>query len=63
MKKPEPETCPNCGAVRSDEEVKLAKTRGNLVCPECSRDGCFTCMPAGRNCICPECEEGASEEP
>jgi hypothetical protein len=33
------------------------QTRGPLVCPECGRQGCFECMPAGRSCICPECEE------
>lgn len=28
-----------------------------LTCPECDRVGCPDCMPAGRGCMCPECEE------
>lgn len=28
-----------------------------LACPECGRDGCEECMPMGRGCLCPECEE------
>lgn len=28
-----------------------------LQCPECYRDGCEACMPNGRGCICPECED------
>lgn len=27
-----------------------------LACPECSRDGCDECMPLGRGCRCPDCE-------
>jgi hypothetical protein len=41
--------CPNCGCDCTGDE---------LVCPECGRDGCSECMPAGRGCVCPECEEG-----
>lgn len=28
-----------------------------LNCPECYRDGCEECMPFGRGCRCPECED------
>lgn len=28
-----------------------------LVCPGCSREGCGECMPAGRGCRCPECDD------
>jgi hypothetical protein len=28
-----------------------------LHCPTCGRVGCPECMPAGRGCECPECEE------
>lgn len=28
-----------------------------LKCPGCSRLGCHNCMPMGRGCICPECED------
>ena len=48
---PEPETCPHCGAPMGVDD-KL------LFCPRCSREGCLECMPCGRNCTCPECEEG-----
>lgn len=27
-----------------------------LTCPTCGREGCGECMPAGRGCECPECE-------
>ncbi len=29
-----------------------------LECPTCHRQGCKDCMPSGRGCKCPECEEG-----
>ena len=41
------EECPYCG--EAVNEI--------LCCPECGRDGCWNCMPAGKGCICPECEE------
>lgn len=50
--------CPFCGVKRSDEEMGLAAKHGHLQCPSCSRDGCFECMPSGRGCACPECEQG-----
>jgi len=27
-----------------------------LECPECCKEGCDECMPAGRGCACPDCE-------
>lgn len=56
--KPESEGCPFCG------ETRGALPDGTfLECPECGRDGCDKCMPAGRGCACPECEDGEGEEP
>jgi hypothetical protein len=26
-------------------------------CPECGDPGCDECMPSGRGCLCPSCEE------
>jgi hypothetical protein len=47
--------CPTCG--EPVEEKYLFE------CPDCYRAGCPECMPAGNNCICPECEEkGMSDE-
>jgi hypothetical protein len=31
-----------------------------LTCPTCEKEGCDECMPAGRGCECPECEESDS---
>lgn len=42
-------SCPYCG---NEEEMERIFT-----CPRCGREGCWKCMPAGRGCICPECEE------
>jgi hypothetical protein len=46
--------CDYCGR----ENVK---PQDRLECSKCNRPGCCTeeggCMPAGRNCTCPECEE------
>lgn len=39
--------CPNCGK----------PTDIIYECPECLREGCDSCMPAGSNTTCPECEE------
>lgn len=47
-------TCPYCGAKVRRNEM--------MVCPGCSRDGCPECMPAGRGCECPECEEGSDDD-
>jgi hypothetical protein len=42
-------TCSYCGALMAPDDPRL-------ICPECGRDGCAECIPAGRGCICPECE-------
>lgn len=54
----EPLKCPYCGS-----EVK--EQQALTECPECGRDGCIEkadgtpgCMPGGRNCLCPQCEDG-----
>ena len=31
-----------------------------LECPSCGKVGCDECMPAGRGCPCPDCEQGAN---
>lgn len=46
---PEPETCPYCGTTMATDEKVLS-------CPWCLREGCNNCMPAGRGCLCPNCE-------
>lgn len=46
------EECSHCGELCSpvpDGHV--------LNCPKCLRNGCDACMPAGRGCLCPECED------
>ncbi len=52
-----PVVCEHCGTPKDQEELDLEKTFGQLMCPSCERNGCFECMPSGRNCPCPECEE------
>lgn len=32
-----------------------------LECPLCLRPGCPDCIPSGRYCLCPECEEARDE--
>jgi len=32
-----------------------------LICPLCAREGCEECMPCGRGCMCPECEDAERE--
>jgi hypothetical protein len=57
--------CDHCGARHEDLLDDLADEIGatygaivpGYVCPRCGRDGCPNCMPGGRNCLCPECEE------
>jgi len=56
----EGETCPHCGAVQHQSEAD--KENGDppgylLTCPQCYREGCEECMPSGRGCICPDCED------
>ena len=48
------ESCPYCGERVLTKEV--------IDCPECGRWGCPECMPAGRGCICPDCEDKQEEE-
>ena len=52
--------CGHCNNVAGDvkDENNLPY---RLQCPTCYRDGCETCMPAGRGCECPECEEGDND--
>ena len=45
------EECPYCG---KEAEIELT-------CPECGREGCEHCMPSGKGCVCPECEEKEDE--
>ena len=45
--------CLYCGALDDAENQTLH-------CPQCGRDGCLDCMPAGVGCPCPECEEGSN---
>lgn len=46
--------CPYCGREVLERDI--------LVCPWCGREGCCDsdggCMPGGRGCMCPECEDG-----
>ena len=58
------DTCPHCAAKQKgdpddDGTMGYPKDFGGyfLECPECYRIGCDECMPCGRGCICPECEE------
>ena len=55
--------CGYCGYKETekdpDDGILLAY---HLVCPRCYRDGCEECMPLGRGCICPDCEDAVEEE-
>ncbi len=56
------ETCPYCGErvrLEEDEKADYPKDFGDYwyEFPTCYRDGCTACMPCGRGCECPECEE------
>ena len=57
MTSPLDESCPHCGEAYEPGEAAEAGRHGPLQCPECGREGCSLCMPAGRRCLCPECEE------
>jgi hypothetical protein len=46
-------TCDHCKANCVMEDGKVYR----YTCPECRRPGCDSCMPAGHDCLCPECEE------
>lgn len=50
--------CPYCGEALDVEDIEV----GLLTCPECAREGCSQCMPAGRGCICPECEKDEEDD-
>lgn len=52
------EKCDYCGQQKISENGKIY----TYECPQCSREGCDFCMPAGNNCICPECEESIEDE-
>lgn len=41
--------CPSCGEECTSEELHE--------CPGCDRPGCDYCMPLGKDCPCPECED------
>jgi len=51
--------CGHCGhdASKDPEDPYHYK----LTCPTCFRDGCGGRMPMGRDCECPECENGDNE--
>lgn len=49
--------CDYCGYVDTTDEPAY-----RLQCPSCDREGCEECMPAGRGCVCPECENGDNDE-
>ena len=53
--------CGFCGNKLDDEDRELIRKHGHLECPGCLREGCHECMPSGRNCYCPECEEKGDE--
>ena len=50
---PDDNTCDYCGEPVED--------RYRLECPTCGRAGCPECIPAGRGCECPECEQGETD--
>ncbi len=41
-----------CGSIEDEDDLPY-----RLRCPTCYRDGCEMCMPLGRGCECPDCEE------
>jgi len=51
-------TCGHDGSNDPNGENYLYK----LTCPDCGREGCDECMPAGRGCPCPECEDSERDE-
>jgi len=47
--------CPKCGQAYDDKKDQLVS------CPRCQFEGSTACCnPAGKNCICVECEESES---
>lgn len=57
----EGETCDHCGAVQHAGPEDAGVAGYVLECPECYRPGCEQCMPMGRGCKCPECEDKAAQ--
>jgi hypothetical protein len=53
----ETEFCGFCGHELDSEDLELFAKHGALECLSCLREGCHECMPMGRGCLCPECEE------
>lgn len=52
------EKCEWCGATQKLDPKHPNDPAGyRLECPECYRPGCEECMPCGRGCRCPECED------
>lgn len=51
-------TCPNCEFKFVGDEATFFVLKGFYLCPGCERFGCDNCLPGGRGCLCPECEEG-----
>jgi hypothetical protein len=57
----EGEKCLHCG--KEQHQGSEDSVAGYLLeCPECYRPGCEECMPMGRGCKCPECEDAAANE-
>ena len=52
-------TCGHCDYDASEDEEPYLY---HLICPICGRDGCDECMPLGRDCECPECEDSDEDE-
>lgn len=50
--------CPTCEK-KEDEDGELLNA---FTCPECGSPGCDDCMPSGRGCVCPTCEEESYDE-
>lgn len=53
-------TCGHCGFTVDPDDPEPYAYR--LECPDCYREGCDECMPCGRGCLCPECEDANVEE-
>lgn len=59
------EMCAGCGVIQrqTKEEKKNKEPAGYyLKCPACTKPGCEECMPAGRGCVCPDCEAKDGDE-
>lgn len=50
--------CAGCGKKEDEDGNQLMA----FLCPECYSPGCDECMPSGRNCLCPSCEEEMNDE-